>query len=227
MNVSANLLDYLKTHDSAELNGIGTFFAKNTPASMSPITNTFNPPKRELTFSNEQNKDMGFVQSIAKSEFISEETALKWVTQYSDSIKEKLNTLGECKVGQLGLLKKATLSGYDFAQQEGLNLLATSFAFSALKNVKTFDKGDYIDTIKTKEPLKPIVPTPETEQKPIAQTQSAKPLESIVIATAAQKEQSAGPMQEHEASVMDYINKSEEKPKEETLNVQQDEEKNI
>ena len=50
MNVSANLLEYLKKNDRAELTGIGTFRVEYTPASISPITNTLTPPSRIITF---------------------------------------------------------------------------------------------------------------------------------------------------------------------------------
>ena len=74
MNVSANLLEYLKDNDSAELIGIGTFRVEYTPASISPITNTLTPPTRIIKFSNEMNNDLGFVQDLSKREFISIET---------------------------------------------------------------------------------------------------------------------------------------------------------
>lgn len=155
MNVSANLLEYLKKNDSAELIGIGTFRVSYTHASMSPITNTLTPPSRSITFVNELNDDLSFVQSMAKNEFISVDTAIKWIKQYTDSVKERIELSNVCKLGDLGTLSKGIGigKGYAFTPQEGLNLLDSAFAFSTLKSVKTFEQGDFIQPIITKEPI--------------------------------------------------------------------------
>ncbi len=174
MNVSANLLEYLKKNDSAELIGIGTFRVSYTHASMSPITNTLTPPSRSITFVNELNDDLSFVQSMAKNEFISVDTAIKWIQQYSDSVKERIELSNTCKLGDLGTLSKGIGKGYAFVPQEGLNLLDSAFAFSTLKSVKTFDQGDYIQPIITKEP---IVEEPITEHK------VEEPIQRVVIGT--------------------------------------------
>jgi len=174
MNVSANLLEYLKKNDSAELIGIGTFRVLYTHASMSPITNTLTPPSRTITFVNELNDDLSFVQSMAKNEFISVETAMKWIQQYSDSVKERIETSNMCKLGDLGTLSKGISKGYSFTPKEGQNLLDTAFAFSTLKSVKTFDQGDFIKPIITREP---IVEEPVEEEKKIEN------IEKVVVGT--------------------------------------------
>lgn len=174
MNVSANLLEYLKKNDSAELIGIGTFRVLYTHASMSPITNTLTPPSRTITFVNELNDDLSFVKEMAKNEFISVETAMKWIQQYSDSVKERIESSNVCKLGDLGTLSKGISKGYSFTPKEGQNLLDTAFAFSTLKSVKTFDQGDFIKPIITKEP---IVEEPIVEEKEIDN------IEKVVVGT--------------------------------------------
>jgi len=174
MNVSANLLEYLKKNDSAELIGIGTFRVSYTHASMSPITNTLTPPSRSITFVNELNDDLSFVQSMAKNEFISVDTAIKWVKQYSDSVKERIELSNICKLGDLGTLSKGIGKGYTFVPQEGLNLLDSAFAFSTLKSVKTFDQGDYIQPIITKEPI---------VEEPIIEHKVEEPIQRVVLGT--------------------------------------------
>ncbi|MDD2488242.1 MAG: SPOR domain-containing protein [Bacteroidales bacterium] len=153
MNVSANLLEYLKKNDSAELIGIGTFRVEYTPSSISPITNTLTPPSRTIKFYNQINDDLGFVNELAKKEFISVETAMKWIKQYSDSIKEKIETANSCKLGELGIFSKGATTGYAFVPTTGLNLLDSAFAFSTIKSVKTFDQGNFIKPIITKEQI--------------------------------------------------------------------------
>lgn len=174
MNVSANLLEYLKKNDSAELIGIGTFRVSYTHASMSPITNTLTPPSRSITFVNELNDDLSFVQSMAKNEFISVDTAIKWVTQYSDSVKERIELSNICKLGDLGTLSKGIGRGYAFVPQEGLNLLDSAFAFSTLKSVKTFEQGDFIQPIITKEPI---------VEEPIIEHSVEEPIQRVVLGT--------------------------------------------
>lgn len=176
MNVSANLLEYLKKNDRAELTGIGTFRVQYTPASISPITNTLTPPSRIITFSNEINNDLGFVQELSKQEFISIETSLKWIKQYSDSIKEKIEKFDSCKIGEIGVLSKGLSSGYVFTPTSGLNLLDSAFAFSTIKSLKTFDQEDNIKPIVTKEHLPELPVEEKTEIE-------EKPLQTIVVGT--------------------------------------------
>lgn len=176
MNVSANLLEYLKKNDRAELTGIGSFRVEYTPASISPITNTLTPPSRIITFTNEINNDLGFVEELSKKEFISLETSLKWIKQYSDSIKEKIEKLNSCKLGEIGVLSKGLSSGYIFTPTPGLNLLDSAFAFSTIKSVKTFDQEDNIKPIVTKEPLPELSVERKTEIE-------EKPLQTILVGT--------------------------------------------
>ena len=165
MNVSSNLLEYLKKNDSAELIGIGTFRVQYTSASISPITNTLTPPCRSVIFTNDTNNDLGFAEDMAKKEFISLETAIKWISQYSDSLKERIELTGSCKMGDLGTISKGQNNKLIFSPIEGLNLLDSAFAFSTIKSVKTFNQGDYIKPIVTKEPIKEEIPF--EEKKPI------------------------------------------------------------
>ena len=165
MNVSSNLLEYLKKNDSAELIGIGTFRVQNTSASISPITNTLTPPCRSVSFTNDINNDLGFAEDMAKKEFISLDTAIKWIKQYSDSIKERVELTGLCKLGDLGTISKGQNNKYIFSPIEGLNLLDSAFAFSTIKSVKTFNQDDFIKPIITKEPIKEEITL--EENKPI------------------------------------------------------------
>lgn len=165
MNVSSNLLEYLKKNDSAELIGIGTFRVQYTSASISPITNTLTPPCRSVMFTNDINNDLGFAEDMAKKEFISLETAIKWISQYSDSLKERIELTGSCNMGDLGTISKGQNNKYIFSPIEGLNLLDSAFAFATLKSVKTFNQGDYIKPIITKEPIKAEITF--EEKKPI------------------------------------------------------------
>jgi cell division septation protein DedD/nucleoid DNA-binding protein len=190
MNVSASLLEYLKRNNSAELLGIGTFKVRYTPAAMSPITNTLTPPSRTVYFSKDMDNDLGFAEYMAKNEFITIETAIKWINQYSDSIKEKIKMSKSCKLGDLGTIAKSETGEYLFTTTQGLNLLDSAFAFSPLKSVKTFEQGDFIKPIVTKtpdvelptpiieEPIKPVViPKQDVIIDKIEEIVEEKPLE--------------------------------------------------
>ena len=93
MNVAVNLYEYLKENDSAELVGLGTFYVSTQSARISSLTGEIRPPCRKLTFKAEENNDMSFVINMAEKEFISHETALVWVKQYAESLKEKIRNL--------------------------------------------------------------------------------------------------------------------------------------
>lgn len=159
MNVAENLYDYLKHNDKAELIGFGTFYIKGHSARINSLTSTIEPPSREILFTKEQTNDMSFVSFMAQHEFISQETALTWIKQYSDSLKEKLDAGRNYKIGKLGTLNKGSLGEYTFVPDENLNLMDDAFALGELKNVKTFDvnpQENKVDLIHTK-PEKEVV----------------------------------------------------------------------
>lgn len=168
MNVAANLLDYLKGHDSAELAGFGTFYVESRPARISSLTGEIEPPCRLLTFKVEEKGDCSFVESMAKKEFISSKTALDWIRQYSASLKEKIDSGKSCEIKGLGTLGKDYLGNYVFEPLKDLNLLDDSFAFTTLKNVKTF----YIDEQDVK-PIRTVESSPEPEVEPEVEPQPA------------------------------------------------------
>ncbi len=145
---------------------MGTFFVLSRSAEISTLTGAIEPPCRELFFQAEETGDVAFVKNMAEKEFISEQTAMVWIKQYVDSLKEKLDAGQKCKVGQLGEFTKNAAGHYAFSAEK-INLLDDSFAFTTLKGVKTFDVEQTITPIQTKQtPLEeepePIVeePTP-------------------------------------------------------------------
>lgn len=158
MNVAENLYDYLKHNDKAELIGFGTFYVKSSSAQINSLTKTIEPPKRQILFSKEQANDMSFVKFMAMHDFIKEETALTWIKQYSDSLKEKIEAGRTYKIGRLGTLSKGSLGEYTFTADEGLNLMDDAFALGELKNIQTFDVNpmeDKVDLLHTKPEVKP------------------------------------------------------------------------
>ena len=92
MNVAANLFEYLHNFDKAELPGLGTFYAQQQSATISSLTGTIEPPCRRIVFKAEETGDVSFVKNMAEKEFISEQTALVWIKQYTDSLREKLES---------------------------------------------------------------------------------------------------------------------------------------
>ena len=166
MNVAVNLYEYLKENDCAELVGLGTFYVSTQSARISSLTGEIRPPCRKLSFKSEENNNLNFVMSMAEKEFISHETALIWIKQYAESVKEKLESGKKVEIGELGTLSKDFYGNVVFEASEKLNLLDNSFAFAPLNDVKTFDNADQeIDLIHTIDPdLKQ-----EPEQLPVEQ----------------------------------------------------------
>ena len=186
MNVAVNLYEYLKENDSAELVGLGTFYVSTQSARISSLTGEIRPPCRKLTFKAEENNDMSFVINMAEKEFISHETALIWVKQYAESLKEKIQTGKKVQIGDLGVLSKDYLDNYVFEASEKLSLLDNSFAFAPLKEVKTFDNNDEtIEVIRTIDPenkAEEVVEesVPQVEEEPVViqikQEESIQPI---------------------------------------------------
>jgi nucleoid DNA-binding protein len=153
MNVAVNLYEFLKENDCAELVGLGTFYVSTQSARISSLTGEIRPPCRKLSFKSEENNNLNFVMSMAEKEFISHETALVWIKQYSESVKEKIESGKKVEIGELGSLSKDFYGNIVFEASEKLNLMDNSFAFAPLNDVKTFDNSDQtIDLIHTIDP---------------------------------------------------------------------------
>ena len=100
MNVAVNLYEFLKENDCAELVGLGTFYVSTQSARISSLTGEIRPPCRKLSFKSEGNNNLNFVMSMAEKEFISHETALVWIKQYSESVKEKIESGKKVEIGR-------------------------------------------------------------------------------------------------------------------------------
>lgn len=179
MNVAVNLYEFLKENDCAELVGLGTFYVSTQSARISSLTGEIRPPCRKLNFKKEENNDMNFVMNMAEKEFISHETALIWIKQYSESVIEKVESGKKVTIGELGCIFKDFYGNYVFETSEKLNLLDNSFAFAPLKEVKTFDNSDEtIDLIHTIDPSikEEVAPEPVVEEEPVViQIKEEKP----------------------------------------------------
>ena len=178
MNVAANLFEYLHNFDKAELPGLGTFYAQQQSATISSLTGTIEPPCRRIVFKAEETGDVSFVKNMAEKEFISEQTALVWIKQYTDSLREKLESGQKCKIGELGEIAKDFAGNYVF-NAVNQNLLDDAFAFTTLKGVKTFDFEDKIEPIRTKEPEEQIEEPVQQNQEPSEPIQETiRPIEN-------------------------------------------------
>lgn len=177
MNVAVNLYEFLKENDCAELVGLGTFYVSTQSARISSLTGEIRPPCRKLSFKPEENNDMNFVMSMAEREFISHETALIWIKQYAESVKEKVENGKTVQIGELGTLSKDFYGNYVFETSEKLNLLDNSFAFAPLKEVKTFDNSDEtIDLIHTIDPNLKAEAEVEENIEEVVETKTEEPV---------------------------------------------------
>ena len=179
MNVAVNLYEFLKENDCAELVGLGTFYVSTQSARISSLTGEIRPPCRKLSFKAEENNNLNFVMSMAEKEFISHETALIWIKQYSESVTEKIESGKKVEIGELGSLSKDFYGNIVFEASDKLNLMDNAFAFAPLNDVKTFDNSDQtIDLIHTIDPetKHEEEQTPIVEEEPvIIQIKEEKP----------------------------------------------------
>ncbi|MDR1005409.1 MAG: hypothetical protein LBL74_00900 [Bacteroidales bacterium] len=166
MNVASNLFEYLKQHDKAELTGFGTFNAITHRAEYDEANKLITPPKKTLEFSKEETNNMDFVLFMAKREFISEQTALTWIKQYSDSLKERLATAKSFLLPSLGTISIDEEGNYRFEALKDIDLMDETFGLDTVENVKTFEF--------TKE--EPI----ESDQTQVEETEN-KPLETVSV----------------------------------------------
>lgn len=166
MNVAENLFDYLKHNDLAEIPGLGTFVVKSSSARINDITNTIIPPSRKVVFEKKEGGDMSFVNYFAQNEYINTDTALTWIKQYSDSVKDKIAQGRHIEIGRLGKLSKGLLDDYAFETEADLNLLDDAFALGELKNVKTYKSEEIkVEVIHTKDSI--IEETPSIPEEVI------------------------------------------------------------
>ncbi|PID87741.1 MAG: hypothetical protein CSB06_03640 [Bacteroidia bacterium] len=127
MEVSRYIQSLLRVRESVILGGFGAFVSEEVSAQLNPTTKEIIPPHKEIKFDGTMTRDSGVLaQYIAKKEKISKEDAEEKIKQYTEKLKEKLDSNQTVELKGLGRFTKGK-KGYEFTFISDDNLLLEAY----------------------------------------------------------------------------------------------------
>jgi hypothetical protein len=182
MDIAQYIADLLDEHEEVSIPGIGTFFRKSYGASLDKYTNTFFPPKKELSFKSEEKPASLLIEYISKTKNISLPSAKYFAEKFGETLKSDLNTYGVSDISPLGSLK-FNFNEFTFTPSAAYN----SNEFFGLFPLKepaineatvTIPKNEFIEEQKIKIPTETIITAPEkatsVDEEPLVRVEEAE-----------------------------------------------------
>lgn len=180
MNITDYLVDYLKQGNNVEIPQIGMLAVKKVAAHYDVDSATFFPTTHTLEMTNQTVGNTAFVEYLAQKECVSTSTAERFLKNYGDALAAKIEKEGECRIGDLGVLKQTSEGCYDFLPMTNLNLGEQNNISSPISGVKYIaDNGDTSDPFAIYEhPAADNQPEPEiVEPEPEPEHVQPEPIE--------------------------------------------------
>lgn len=106
MDISSYLVELLRLYDCVIVPDLGGFVANYCAAEVDPVQNTFNPPKKEVVFNSNLNKNDGLlVNYISEREGVGYLEARQIVSEYVEQTQSDLDNGDTANFSQIGSLK--------------------------------------------------------------------------------------------------------------------------
>lgn len=161
MQIHSYISDLLYRYECVTIPNFGAFLTQRVSASISEAQQTFNPPKKLLSF-NEQIKtnDGLLARYISDVEKIPFETALEKIATKVKVFKSKLTEGETLEFENIGSLLLNTNGKIEFEPSYHLNYLTDAFGLAQF-NSPAVTREVYKDTVEAIEEKAPITITPE------------------------------------------------------------------
>ena len=202
MNITELIVSLLKSGQTVEMNGIGSFTPKTQDAYMDEATGTFYPKKQTVEFQPYTEDKGNIISLIARKECVDENTAAKMWKNFSDALIEKLQKQHSHTFTGIGEMHFDN-GNIEFHPEEDLNLLDPNHTNQPLQGVEMNNVANDDDPFAVFDN-----PQPEQEEQP-------EPAENADETT-----ETAGPEPEPESTTEDAVendNNEAETPTEESL----------
>ncbi len=105
MDILLYLSELVHTRKVIGISGLGTIYKKKSPGRYNVETHSFVPPSYILEFTEELKEDVLLPEFISRKRNVSAETAIYFIKEFSDNLKQHLKDHNEADLGALGKLK--------------------------------------------------------------------------------------------------------------------------
>lgn len=132
--ISALIIELLKTHNRVSLPGVGAFVASPQAAIIDKEAKTITPPSKRIIFSKNETWNDGFLeQAYAERRGVSLDEARDRLRHVITDIRFELDATGKMLLPGLGTLKQSQARDISFGLNKNLNLKGDSFGLSEVK----------------------------------------------------------------------------------------------
>ena len=192
MNITEQIVEFLKQGKSVDIPGIGNFTSRTITAHYDAATNSFLPTRQVIEFSSQLKGNDTMAEFIAAKECVGINTGRQMWQNYINTLKAKLEKSGEHNIPGLGVLSLVD-GTYVFAIDEAANAINPQTpAVEGVKlyapqyDVNPFDKFDLpMPTAAAEAPAEVPAEEVPAEEEPTATPAEEAPIEVPVAAPVA------------------------------------------
>ena len=148
--VDIYISELLFLHDCVIIPNFGGFVSNEKSAKLNKLTGALTPPSKEIFNINLKTNDGLLITHIANKENISHELAKQKISDYVDSISNKLNTKKFLRIEKVGLFTQGYEGNITFIQDKTINYNLLSYGLSPTYNKKIIRTTINKDQIKSK-----------------------------------------------------------------------------
>jgi hypothetical protein len=159
MKIEQSISQLLYRYQCVTVPGFGAFLTEIQSAQLHENTNSFYPPKKQISFNSSlKNNDGLLATHISKTEKSSYENAVIFIQSEVDSWKNKLNEYGTVSIKNVGEITFNSNKNMVFTPTEQVNYLTSSFGLNSFVSplVKREVFVKHIEALEEKAPIKLI-----------------------------------------------------------------------
>ncbi len=106
MDIGFYIADLLRNQDEVSLPGLGTFTKERVPGSYDRLSNSFNPPSYQVSFSNKLSDFNTLSEYVSFKKNLSASSAEYFVKKFTSGLFDVLQTSGIAEVKPLGIIRQ-------------------------------------------------------------------------------------------------------------------------
>ena len=165
MDILLYLSELVHTRKVIGISGLGTIYKKKSPGRYNVETHSFVPPSYILEFTEELKEDVLLPEFISRKRNVSAETAIYFIKEFSDNLKQQLKDHNEAGLGVLGKLKRVD-GNLVFEPAHGFDLGFDFYGLPPIKAEPPFIEEHSKATVETRsvEPISVKTEEPVEEQ---------------------------------------------------------------
>lgn len=166
--ITDTIIRLLYQHDRVIIPGLGAIVCSAREASIHPVSHTFRPASKELSFDpSDLDNDKVLENQVALDNHVTQAWAREKVRKFTSALKEELDEGKGAVLPGIGIFSLNTRNEIQFIPEQGPNFLASSYGLEEFSSLPIQRTGP----VPLPDPAPPVVP--EKEKEVIAATPSA------------------------------------------------------